>query len=173
MFDHVGFFSPLAKTGFEMKTKAANFAIGVLSMGSLLMGLGGCASGNRPDVPSDAMQVSSGGRVVAYTAPHDGKAYLRDDTDNRVVYSTDLRRDQVMRFDPALDNVRIDGNTAPEGIASPGHDHSIYFSRSAQPDRVDVSNNNVTTGTDANGVTTVHVPIGVQVDVQKQPTAPN
>jgi hypothetical protein len=137
-----------------------------------LIGLGGCASANRPDVPSDAMQVASGSRVVAYTAPHDGKAYLRDDTDNRVVYSTDLRHDQVIRFDPALDNVRIDGNTAPEGIANPGHDHSIYFARSAQPDRVDVSTNNAATGTDANGVTTVHVPIGVQVDVQK-PTAPN
>jgi hypothetical protein len=154
-----------------MKTKVANFAVGILSVGSLLLGLGGCAADSRHDVPSNAMQESSGNKAVAFTAPHDGKAYLRDDTDNRVVYSTELRRDQVMRFDPALDNVRIDGNAAPEEINNPGHDHSIYFARSAQPDRVDVANNTAT-GTDANGVTTVHVPIGVQVDVQK-PTAPN
>jgi len=149
--------------------KATCFAIGVLSVGSLLSTLGGCAVETRPDVPSDAMQVSSGDKVVAFAAPHDGKAYLRDDTDDRVVYSTDIRRDQVMRFDPALDAVRIDGTTAPEGIVNPSHDHSIYFSRSAQPDRTDVSSNGDTT----NGVTTVHVPIGVQVDVQKQPTASN
>src|SRR5580700_10016885 len=142
--------------------KARLFAVGVLSSGFALLSLEGCAQENRPDVPSDAMQVSSGGKVVAFTAPHDGKAYLRDDTDNCVVYSTDLKRDQVMRFDPTADVVRIDGNTAPEGIAKPGHDHSIYFARSAQPDRMDVSNN-VTTGDNANGVTTVHVPIGVQV----------
>ncbi len=155
-----------------MKTNLSCFTVGILGLGSLMLGPGGCASEARPDVPVGAMQVASGGKVVAFTAPHDGKAYLRDDSDNRVVYSTDLRHDQVMRFDPALDNVRIDGNTAPEGIINPDHDHSIYFVRSAQPDRVDASNNAVT-GTDPNGVTTVHVPIGVQVDVQKQPTAPN
>jgi hypothetical protein len=170
--NHVGFFSPLAKTDFEMKTKVTIFTAAILGVGPLLLSLGGCAADTRPDVPTGAMQESSGSKVVAFTAPHDGKAYLRDDTDNRVVYSTDLKRDQVMRFDPELDSVRIDGNTAPEGINNPGHDHSIYFSRSAQPDRVDVSSNNAATGTDANGVTTVHVPIGVQVDVQK-PTAPN
>jgi hypothetical protein len=155
-----------------MKTKVNYLAVGVLSFAPVLLSLGGCATSNRPDVPSNAMQESSGGTVVAFTAPHDGKAYLRDDTDNCVVYSTDLRRDQVMRFDPMAGVVRIDGNTAPEAITKPGHDHSIYFARSVQPDRTDVSNN-VSTGTDANGVTTVHVPIGVQVDVQKQPTAPN
>jgi hypothetical protein len=156
-----------------MKTKVNYLAVGVLSFAPLLLSLGGCATSNRPDVPSNAMQESSGGMVVAFTAPHDGKAYLRDDTDNCVVYSTDLKRDQVMRFDPTTDVVRIDGNTAPEGIAKPGHDHSIYFARSAQPDRTDLTNNNAATGTDANGVTTVHVPIGVQVDVQKQPTPSN
>jgi hypothetical protein len=151
--------------------RATCFAFGVLSVGSLLATLGGCAAEDRPDVPSDAMQVSSGDKVVALAAPHDGKAYLRDDTDNRVVYSTELKRDQVMKFDPVSDTVQIDGSTAPEGIAHPGHDHSIYFSRSAQPDRVDAGNN--AANGSPNGMTTVHVPIGVQVDVQTQPSAPN
>jgi len=151
--------------------KVTRFATNVLGIGSLFCALGGCATETRPDVPSDAMQVSSGDKVVAFAAPHDGKAYLRDDTDDRVVYSTDIKRDQVMRFDPALDAVRIDGTTAPEGIANPSHDHSIYFSRSAQPDRPDVSSSGDTTNN--NGIPTVHVPIGVQVDVQKQPAASN
>jgi len=153
--------------------KVTNFTLGVLCSGSLLLALGGCATDTRPDVPSDAMQVSSGDKVVAFTAPHDGKAYLRDDTDNRVVYSTDLRKDQVMRFDPALDAVRIDGNTAPEGIDNPNHDHSIYFERCAPPDRADASNNAANTDGGNQVPTVVHVPIGVQVDVQTQPSAPN
>jgi len=154
--------------------KAVYFAVGVLSLGSVVLTLGGCATETRPDVPSDAMQVSSGGKVVAFSAPHDGKAYLHDDTDNRVVYSTELKRDQVMKFDPVLDSVQIDGSTAPEGIADPGHDHSIYFSRSAQPDRADASVGSANSNdSSSNGVTTVHVPIGVKVDVQTQPSAPN
>jgi hypothetical protein len=145
--------------------KAIYFAVGVLSSGMALLSLEGCAQESRPDVPSDAMQVASGGKVVAFTAPHDGKAYLRDDTNNKVVYSTDLKRDQVMRFDPALDTVRIDGNTAPEGIADPNHDHSIYFARSAPPDRADVGNGS------AGDAQNVRVPVGIQVNVQTQPSA--
>jgi hypothetical protein len=117
------------------------------------------------------MQVSSGDKVVAFAAPHDGKAYLRDDTDNRVVYSTDLRRNQTMRFDPVADSVRIDGNTAPEEIINPNHDHSIYFARSNQPDRVDVSGNGLNDSGDRNS-STIQVPSGSEVKVQT-PSAPN
>jgi hypothetical protein len=162
--------------GHSMKT--SYFTFGVLSIGSVLLTLGGCSSDEaRPDVPSNAMQVSSGSKVVAFTAPHDGKAYLQDDTDNRVVYSTDLRRDQVMKFDPVADNVQIDGNVAPEGIAHPNHDHSIYFARSEHPDRTDVSrsrdSDNGNSSTSANGVPVVRVPVGIQVDVQTQPSPQN
>jgi hypothetical protein len=150
----------------------------VLSIGTVLATLNGCAvQPTRPGVPSNAMQVSSGGKVVAFTAPHDGKAYLNDDTDKCVVYSTDLKRDQVMRFEPENDAVQIDGNTAPEGIANPGHEHSIYFVRSGQTDRADVvsntAGNNASAGSNgATTVPTIRVPIGVQVDVQPQQPAP-
>jgi hypothetical protein len=159
--------------------KATCFTVGVLSLGSLLLILGGCSSEEaRPDVPSNAMQVSSGSKVVAFTAPHDGKAFLEDDTDHRVVYSTDLRRDQVMKFDPVAGAVQIDGTTAPEGIANPNHDHSIYFERSEHPDRTDVSGNRANdnssnAGANANGVPIVRVPVGIQVDVQTQPSPQN
>ena len=151
--------------------KAAYIKIGFLSCGSLLLTLGGCAQESRPEIPPGALQVSSGGRVVAFTAPHDGKAYLNDDTDHRVVYSTDLRRDQVMRFDPATDSVRIDGNTAPEGIAHADHDHSIYFARSAPPDRADVPAKVVIDGA-SNGAPSLRVPVEIQVGVQTQPSTP-
>ncbi len=157
--------------------KAIYFSLSVISFGALLSALGGCSSEQtRPDLPSNAMQVSSGGKVVAFTAPHDGKAYLEDDTDNRVVYSTELRRDQVMKFDPAADAVQIDGTTAPEGIASPNHDHSIYFVRAEQPDRADAAasnNGNTVNSNGGNNVPVVRVPVGIQVDVQTQPSPQN
>ena len=148
--------------------KATLCAASIVSCGSLLLTLCGCAA-TRPDVPSEAMQVASGDKVVAFAAPHDGKAYLRDDTDNRVVYSADLRRNQTMRFDPAVDAVRIDGDTAPEGIANPDHDHSIYFVRSNQPDRVDVNGNGSSDSGDKN-TSTIQVPSGSEVKVQTPPT---
>lgn len=156
--------------------KAPSLAAQTLSLGMALAALGGCATeATRPGVPSNAVQMSSGGKVVAFTAPHDGKAYLNDDNNHQVVYSTDLRRDQVMRFDPAADAVRIDGNIAPEGIPDPDHDHSIYFVRSVENDRADAgtstSNNPVPAGGAAT-IPTVRVPIGVQVDVQPQQPVP-
>ncbi len=161
-----------------MKASFLVFAQG-LSLGAILAALGGCAAApTRPGVPSNAVQVSSGGKVVAFTAPHDGKVYLNDDTDKCVVFSTDLKRDQIMRFEPDADAVRIDGNTAPEGIANPGHDHSIYFVRSTQTDHADaavstpVSNSAPAASSGATTMQTIRVPIGVQVDVQPQQPAP-
>jgi hypothetical protein len=150
--------------------KTAELKMGLLMCGSLLVALGGCAQESRPEIPPGALQVSSGGRVVAFTAPHDGKAYLNDDTDHRVVYSTDIRREQVLRFDPDSDTVRIDGNTAPEGIANPTHEHSIYYTRSPRPDGIDVSSNEPIDSADR-PVTTVTVPVGTQLEVQPQPPA--
>jgi len=160
--------------------KASFLVLRLLGIGTALLAVAGCATApTRPGLPSNAMQVSSGGKIVAFTANHDGKAYLNDDTDKVVVYSTELKRDQVMRFDPESDSIRIDGNTAPEGIANPGHDHSIYFARSSQPDSADAaasaaaSNANMANNTNSMSnpttIPVVRVPIGVQVDVQQQP----
>jgi hypothetical protein len=171
----------LLKTVFSKgKSMKASFsaAAKLFGVGTVVTSLCGCAvQPTRPGVPSSAVQVASGDKVVAFTSPHDGKAYLNDDTDKCVVYSTDLKRDQVMRFEPDSDTVRIDGNTAPEGIANPRHDHSIYFLRSAQADRADLesntSSNNTSAGSSgASTMPTIRVPIGVQVDVQSQQPAP-
>ena len=160
--------------------KASFLAVQTLSLATVLAALAGCAAeATRPGVPSNAVQMSSGGKVVAFTAPHDGKAYLNDDVNHNVVYSTDLKRDQVLRFDPAADAVQIDGNIAPEGIPDPGHDHSIYFVRSTQSDRADAvtnTNNNAAAAAAPAAapttIPTVRVPIGIQVDVQPQQPAP-
>jgi hypothetical protein len=59
-------------------------------------------------------------------------------------------------------------------VPNPNHQHSIYFARSPQPDRSDANNTpNEMNATGANGVPTVRVPIGIQVDVQTQPSPQN
>ena len=49
--------------------KASNFVLQAFCIGTTLTALGGCAEeATRPGVPSTAMQVASGGHVVAFTA---------------------------------------------------------------------------------------------------------
>jgi hypothetical protein len=135
--------------------------------------LSGCGQDDNPAVPTGAMQVSSGGKIVAFTAPHDGRAYVRDENDKRIIYSADVKKDQVVKFDPQEKAVMIDGRVAAEKIADSNHDHSIFFERSSQPDRSDAVNMNTGSGNlGSNGdssVPVVRVPVGVQVDVQTQP----
>jgi uncharacterized protein YbaA (DUF1428 family) len=129
--------------------------------------LAGCAQKNNgPALPTGAMMVSSGSKVITYTAAHDGRMYLRDDKDNKVVYSAEVHKDQTVKYDPAMEQVMVDGKVATEKVSDPHHDHSWFFERSSQADHTDAM-----MGGSRNGnVPTIRVPVGVQVDVQTQPS---
>lgn len=131
----------------------------------------GCAHETGPAVPPGATQVSSGNKVISYTAPHDGKIYLRDDNDNSVVYSAEVRRDQVMKYDPTMQQVMVDGTVATQKVPDSNHDHSWFFERASRPDHGEAAANGAPAG-GPNPVPTVHVPVGVQIDVQTQPAEP-
>jgi len=91
----------------------------------------GCA-GSGQTVPSGAQEVSSGNREVSYTVPQDGKIYLRDDVDKRTAYSAEVRKNQVVRFDPKQNAVLIDGAVAAQQIPGAWHQHTLFFEPSAQ-----------------------------------------
>ena len=122
-----------------------------------------------PVVPFGAMQMSSGNKIVSFTAPGDGKAYLRDDTDVHVIYSAELRKNQVLTYDPQLQQITVDGAVVASKIDGKNHDHSILYERIARPQDAarPVDSNSAV---DANGVQTIRVPVGVKVDVQPQPS---
>ena len=129
----------------------------------------GCAQPAGPVVPPGAMQVSSGNKTIAFTAPHDGRVYLRDDNDNSLVYSGDIRRNQMVKFDSAMQQVIVDGGVVSQKVANANHDHSWYFERSNGSDVSEAGPNAAQSGTSE--ITTIHVPVGVKVDVQTQPSA--
>ena len=102
---------------------------------------------------------------MSFTATQDGKAYLNDDTDHRVAYSTQLKSGQVMRFDPETSAIQIDGTTAPEEFPTPDTttpSTSFRQKRQLNPTRKPKRT------TSAAAVPTVRVPIGIKVDVQPQ-----
>ena len=101
------------------------------ALGVMGLAAAGCA-GNGQTVPSGAQEVSSGNREVSYTAPQDGKIYLRDDFDKRTAYSAEVRKNQVVRFDPKQNAVLIDGAVAAQQIPGAWHQHTLFFEPSAQ-----------------------------------------
>jgi hypothetical protein len=117
------------------------------------------------------MQVSSGNKMIGFRAPHDGRVYLRDDNDNSVVYSGEIRKDQVVKYDPGVEQVMIDGSVTTQKVANANHDHSWYFERATRSDDAEAASG---TAHDSSGaeIPTIRVPVGVKVDVQTQPAEP-
>lgn len=109
----------------------------LLVMVFALVGLVGCAVENYPRVPSEARQVSKAEKAIIFTAPHDGRVYLQDDTKGSLAYSTDIRRGQTFRFHPASGDVTLDGKSAGDPVEDAEHQHSIYFEPSDRPDLAD------------------------------------
>lgn len=143
----------------------------VLAGGMALVGVG-CAANNGPMVPSGAMQMASGDRNVAFTAPHDGTVYLRDDGDNKILYSGDVQKDQSIHYDPNAQQVVVDGRVVADKVPGGTRGHSLFFERADRPDRVAMQNNNGAqpeTTTNGNGYPVIKVPVGVQVEVQPHP----
>ena len=156
----------------------------------------GCAQNNpgpgNPVVPESATAHATGDKSVSFTAPHDGVVYLRDDNDNRVLYSNDVKKGQVVKYDAKAEQLMIDDSPAPQKIAGNNHEHTILFqplneaqpaaANSATPGGNTAENaaqtNPATQSESANSPTTrpssqvpvIHVPLGVQVDVQTQPS---
>ena len=161
-------------------TRSTKLIVQAMCVG-ISLGAASCAheADNSPVVPSSAVQMSSGDKAIAFTAPHDGIVYIRDDTDNRVVYSGDVKKDQTVRYDPDGRRVTLDDNI----VAHPSggnHPHSIYYHRSGVDDRSEkaAANTNAAHPTTqpagqvtqpAAQVPVIRVPLGVQVDVQTQP----
>ena len=109
----------------------------VLAMFFALAGLAGCAAENYARVPSEARHVSKAEKAITFTAPHDGRVYLQDDTKGSLAYSTDIRRGQTFRFVPSSGDVTLDGKSAGDPVEDADHRHSIYFEPSDRPDLAD------------------------------------
>ena len=106
---------------------------------AMILGLAiltGCASEHYPSVPSEASQVVKSAKVINFTAPHDGRVYLQDDTNHHMVYSTDIRRGQTFQYGSS-NTPTLDGKPAGDPVPDPGHRHSIYFEPSDREDLAD------------------------------------
>jgi len=87
----------------------------------------GCASDSRLEIPSDAMQTSSGNGKLTYMPAQHGTVYVYDRTAHRIVYSGDIDRHETVNVDPDVDRVTLNGRTVSEHDLRRGNDYEIYF----------------------------------------------
>jgi len=97
---------------------------------ALAMLAAGCAQS--PNVPPTASSVATGGQDVSYTAPHDGKVYLQDDLNKRLVYSGEVHGGENVRFSRQQDAVYVNGAVAAQSVPTPWHEHTLFFEPSRQ-----------------------------------------
>ena len=97
---------------------------------ALCIGVGvvGCSSEPRAEqVPPNAQLLVQGDQMLNYTATQDGTVYVYDASDNTLLYSGDIKRNQSVSIDPDKDKVMIDGKLALEKDIHAGNRHRIYF----------------------------------------------
>ena len=125
----------------------------------------GCAHQTGPNVPPGAPSIATGSQDVAYTAPQDGRMYIQDDFDKRVVYSGQVRKGQTVRFDQRQDAVLLDGTVAAQGIRGGWHQHTMFFEAAPQQAQPAAASAMGTTAAPASNV----LKVPVKVEVQTQP----
>ena len=100
--------------------------VGVVA-GSLGLFAVGCTH-DRPDsVPSSAMKVNEGNRLLRYTAPSNGRLYIFDATDNRILYAGDVMSGDSVSLDTEKNRITVQDKLVAESNLDGGHQYQTYF----------------------------------------------
>ena len=83
--------------------------------------LAGCnlSSGKPSGLPTGAVLVAEGFSPLSYEAPTDGRVYVWDSADHRVVYEADLRRGQSIWLDVQSGWVLVDHKPIKDSAGRP------------------------------------------------------
>ncbi len=107
----------------------SQFAVPVALGFALALGIAGCAKDRHDDIPSDAREMVSGrgDDDISFRTPSDGRIYIEDTTRSKIVYSGDVKRDQMVTVQAGKDRVTADGNTLTDMNLDDGHRYRIHF----------------------------------------------
>src|SRR5262245_35523954 len=94
--------------------------------------LGGCMAERSPQIPATAELSAEGNGKLAYRAPDDGKVFIFDRNDNRVIYSGDVARDQLVMVDPDTDRITVADRVVFEKGLHKGNSTRIFFEGGAE-----------------------------------------
>jgi hypothetical protein len=82
------------------------------------------------EIPRDAVKVEEGvGDTLRYEADRDGRVYVYDEDDDRVVYSGNLYRGEDFLVDPDSDVLSVNGKRLGDVNLRAQHRYRVYFMR--------------------------------------------
>jgi hypothetical protein len=89
--------------------------------------LGGCST--RPmAVPSSAQSMAEGnGERLAFRAAEPGRVYVSNESNHKIYYQGDVRRDDNVEVTPGDNRITIGGRTVSEASLPDGDRYRIYF----------------------------------------------
>lgn len=93
----------------------------------LVLLLGGCATNPRANIPANASNVASGNDRLSYTPASDGRVWIYDKTNDRIIYSGKVGYNQTVVVDPDQNEVRINDHVAAQNTLTKGSTFVIYF----------------------------------------------
>jgi len=114
--------------------------------------LGGCMSERNAQIPSTAERVAEGTGDVSYRAPDNGRVYVFDRNDDRIVFTGDVDKDQLVVVDTKNDRITVGDKVVSEKSLHPGNAHRIFFESgtSAQTAGHRMNEGNTNTGNNPN-----------------------
>lgn len=89
----------------------------------------GCASSQQRVIPSTAIMMNDAHGDITVAAPHDGTVYVYDKSNDQLVYSGKVNRDDVIRLDEQTGNIDVNDRIVAGKSLDSDHDHQIYFDR--------------------------------------------
>lgn len=116
----------------SMKSAALTLASAFLSL-SVTAGCqssgGGEGGGGMPKagLPPSAERVAEGSGQLTYTAEEQGRVFLYDVNQDRVVGRYEMRRGQRLAVDAAAGRATLDGNEVSVGELKAGGSYRVYF----------------------------------------------
>jgi len=105
----------------QLRHYAAGFTLAVAAV------LGGCS--DRPmSVPSSAQSVTEGnGDRMSYRAGQFGRIYVSNESNHKILYQGDIRRDETIEVLPRDNRITVGGRTVSESSLPDGDRYKIYF----------------------------------------------
>ena len=80
-------------------------------------------------IPRDARIGDSGTGNLTYTAPSDGRIWLRDAESSAVIYSAKIYRGDEIKVEPAANRISVNGRKVLDQDLKKNHKHQLYFDR--------------------------------------------
>ena len=96
----------------------------------------------RSGLPPEAQQVGQEGESPSYKAESDGRLYVYNRSENKLVHAYQMNKGQQFTVSGPSGRATLDGNDVVAGQITPGRTYSLFFAPSGNGNSSSSNNNN-------------------------------